>query len=348
VLGKRDWGSRIEATSQSDPVVIHDYENSQYYGPISVGTPAKEFQVIFDTGSSNLWIPSSECTNCGLLKPKYNHNNSLTYVANGSIFDIEYGSGPVSGFISQDTVLVGNIAVKSVLFAEITDVSGLGAAYSLGKFDGIMGMAWPTISVNSIPPVFTMMVNQGLVNQPVFSFYLTTCTSTGVCTDGEMLIGDIDTSHYIGTLDWVPLKELNYWTVALDSIVIAGTSTSITNVTTAIVDTGTSVLAGPTAEVAAFAKTVGAFPLGSTGEYIIICNKINTAPSLQFGFGGIKYILTAADYILDTDGSCILGILGMDIPGPVGPLWIMGDVWIRKWFTVFDYGNQRLGFAQAV
>lgn len=37
------------------PVVINDFSNAQYYGPISVGTPPQEFNVIFDTGSSNLW-----------------------------------------------------------------------------------------------------------------------------------------------------------------------------------------------------------------------------------------------------------------------------------------------------
>ncbi len=72
------------------------------------------------------------------------------------------------------------------------------------------------------------------------------------------------------------------------------------------------------------------------------------APGIAVGLGGQKYLLTAADYIIDNSGSCILGILGIDIPAPAGPLWILGDVWIRKWFTVFDYGQKRLGFALAV
>jgi hypothetical protein len=324
-----------------DPVPIHDFQNAQYYGPIQLGTPGKTFNVIFDTGSSNLWVPSTQCTNCG-LKPKYDSSKSSTYVKNGTIFDIEYGSGPVSGFVSQDYVTVGDVTVKDQLFAEITDVSGLGLAFTIGKFAGILGLAWPSISVNQMPPVFTRMVENGLVDEPVFSFYL---TSDG--TDGVMDIGGIDSAHYTGDLTYVPLAQENYWNVALDSMMIEGHNTSFTTAPRAIVDTGTSTLAGPSAEVRKLALELGAIPVPGTPEYFINCDKINTAPGINVGLGGQTFLLEAKDYIIDSGGSCILGILGLDVPAPAGPLWILGDVWIRKWFTVFDYGQKRLGFAQA-
>ncbi len=258
-------------TYGADPVPIHDYQDAQYYGPITVGTPPRTFQVVFDTGSSNLWVPSKECTNCGILKPQYDHSKSSTYIANGTKFNIEYGSGPVAGFMSADNIGVGDIMVDKVLFAEITDVSGLGLGWKLGKFDGIMGMAFQSISVNNVPVVFDLMVQQGLVAMPVFSFYL---TSDG--SDGEMLIGGIDETHYSGTLNYVPLIETNYWTIGLDSMILEGETTSFTNVTKAIVDTGTSTLAGPVADVKALAKKLGAIAVGSTGEYEIDCAKIQT------------------------------------------------------------------------
>jgi hypothetical protein len=329
-------------TYGDDPVPIHDFQNAQYYGPINLGTPGKTFQVMFDTGSSNLWVPSKQCTNCGFLKPSYDHSKSSTYVSNGTIFDIQYGSGPVSGFVSQDSVTVGKPTVKNVLFAEITDVSGLGLAFKIGKFDGILGLAWPSISVLGMPPVFTMMIEQGLVDEPVFSFYLTNDGS-----DGEMDLGGVDPNHHTGELSYVPLVETNYWTIGLDSMILEGENVSFTTAARAIVDTGTSTLAGPAAEVKALAKKLGAIPVLNTGEYSINCDKQQTAPSISVGVGGQKYVLTAEQYIINSGGQCILGILGLDVPPPAGPLWILGDVWLRVYFTVFDYGQKRLGFAPA-
>eukprot|EP01032_Pedospumella_encystans_P022733 gene22733-25751_t len=85
---------------QDGSIVINDYENSQYYGQIALGTPNQKFNVIFDTGSSDLWVASSNCdSSCG-RHAKYNSAKSSTYIANGTSFDITYGSGPVSGYQS--------------------------------------------------------------------------------------------------------------------------------------------------------------------------------------------------------------------------------------------------------
>jgi len=71
--------------------VIKDYANAQYYGTVKVGTPPQEFQVIFDTGSSNFWIPEKGCINCGYIfihggKSKYDKKKSDSFKENGAPF----------------------------------------------------------------------------------------------------------------------------------------------------------------------------------------------------------------------------------------------------------------------
>merc|ERR1712167_337800 len=100
-------------------VKINDYQNAQYYGQATVGTPPQTFNVIFDTGSSNLWVPNKKVGLVGLLKHKYDSSKSSTYKANGTEFKIQYGSGPVSGIWSEDTFAIGSVSASNQAFAEV-------------------------------------------------------------------------------------------------------------------------------------------------------------------------------------------------------------------------------------
>ena len=71
-------------------------------------------------------------------------------------------------------------------------------------------------------------------------------------------------------------------------------------------------------------------------------------PDLTFTLGGKDFTLKQADLILQASGSqCILALTGLDVPPPRGPLWILGDVFMRKYYVQFDWGQKRLGFATA-
>lgn len=316
-------------------VVIKDYMNAQYYGEISMGNPEQKFTVIFDTGSSNLWIPSKECSiwNCA-LHSKFDHGKSSTYVKNGTEFKIQYGSGPVSGYFAKDSVHIAGITVDGQDFAEITDASGLGIGYKLGKFDGILGLGFDSISVGGVNSPFHNMVNQGLLDEPVFAFYL------GDMNDGELTFGGIDTSKFTGELNYIPLKSATYWEIELEGVELQGNA--VTTVKSAIVDSGTSLITGPKREVDKLARTIGATRM-PTGQYTVPCNA--TLPAIDFKLGGQTYTLKGKDFIIDSNGICLFAIMPMDIPAPAGPLWILGDVFMRKFYTVFNFVDQKVGIA---
>jgi len=329
-------------------VPIKDYMDAQYYGPITIGTPPQNFNVVFDTGSSNLWIPSKHCSLLNIpckTHSKYDSDKSSTYVKNSTDFSIRYGSGSLTGFVSEDSVTLGSVTVPKQLFAEA--VKEPGVAFVAAKFDGILGFGFPEIAVNGIKPWFQTAVDAGLIKSPEFAFYLSADASAA--TGGELTLGGTDPAHYTGDFTYVPVSKPGYWQFAWDSMTIAGKSFSTTM--TAIADTGTSLLAGPTADIKALAAQLpGVKPLVH-GEYSADCSKIDSMPTLTFTVGSTSFTLEGKDYILQETAAgqtqCILGMMGIDIPAPAGPLWIMGDVFLRKYYTVFDYGNKRLGFATA-
>ena len=124
---------------------------------------------------------------------------------------------------------------------------------------------------------------------------------------------------------------------------------------TATATTTTTILAGPTAEVKQLATMIGARPVLPFGPYksqfVIPCAKRAELPHLNITFDdggeGIAVSLSPMEYVLDVQGECLFGFTGIDMPPGRDPLWIMGDVFLSKYFTVFDAGHSRIGFARA-
>jgi len=319
-------------------VDLQDYMNTMYYGTIQMGTPAVDFLTLFDTGSSNLWLPASNCTNCASSKTKYDPASSSTYKPNGTSFEIQYGTGSMVGFVCHDKLTIDELQVE-VDFAAATNEPG--ATFKVAKFDGILGLGWPSIAVDGITPVMQRMAEERVIDSYMFAFYLQSDTSKS----GELTLGGYDKTKAT-SLTWVPVTQENYWSVNMQSMSFNGWIA--TNVTWAIIDSGTSLLVGPSSDVTAIASRLGATSVGN-GEYIVDCDATLPDMSLTLGSGTHSATLTVKGndlrikvcrFIIICE--CILAMAGMDIGEP---LWILGDVLMRDYYTVFDIGNAQVGFS---
>uniref|UniRef100_A0A3Q3G489 Cathepsin D n=1 Tax=Labrus bergylta TaxID=56723 RepID=A0A3Q3G489_9LABR len=317
------------SSSEPTPETLKNYLDAQYYGEIGLGTPPQPFTVVFDTGSSNLWVPSIHCSILDiacLLHHKYNSDKSSTYVKNGTDFAIQYGTGSLSGYLSQDTCTIGDLSVETQLFGEAIKQPG----------------------VAFIAPIFDNIMSQKKVEKNVFSFYLNRNPDTE--PGGELLLGGTDPKYYSGDFHYVNITRKAYWQIHVDGMSVGPKLSLCTSGCEAIVDSGTSLITGPSAEVRNLQKAIGATPL-IQGEYMVSCDKVPTLPVITFTIGGQSYSLSGEQYILKVNQAgktiCLSGFMGLDIPAPAGPLWILGDVFIGQYYTVFDRDNDRVGFAKS-
>ena len=497
----------VESGAASVPIT--NFMDAQYFGAIALGTPPQSFRVVFDTGSSNLWVPSAKCAFTQIpcdLHAKYESGDSATAEADGAAFAIQYGSGSLSGFLSADTLTWGGLEITHQTFAEATREPGL--AFMFARFDGILGMGWPQIAVDRVPPPFHNAFAQGLVKENVFSFWLNRDENSEDGPGGELVLGGVDPAHHVGEHVWLNVTREGYWQVAMDDVLVAGRSSGRCGAKgcAAIVDTGTSLLAGPTEVIEAINKKIGARSVlgeecrstidaygdellddlenfsaqevcagiglcdgfredsekdsekdsvstpsllslrrvadgakvararrllmerrlvsgeslepslepreltkysggaacsacrlgvsyaksllesnatraaildqvkglcelipSKGGESALDCAAVDAKgpgrlPDVAFVLGGETFSLTPEQYVLrvktgganpdgknapDVAEQCISGFMGLDVPPPMGPLWILGDVFIGPYHSVFDHGNARVGLARA-
>ncbi|PWA89419.1 cyprosin [Artemisia annua] len=468
--------------SDSDAIALTNYMDAQYYGEIGVGTPPQKFTVIFDTGSSNLWVPSAKCyfSMACLFHSKYKSSQSSTYMKNGMVcmsFNIscdvywasivnifvsnsgksaaiQYGTGSISGFFSQDSITLGDLVVKKQDFIEATKEPGV--TFLAAKFDGILGLGFQEISVGDAVPVWYKMVEQGLVQEPVFSFWLNRNVEEN--EGGELVFGGVDAKHFKGdhTSTWVMsllvITQLDFapmvvqqlltleplcWLVQRfqnersDRLGNGSKQAVITQINQAIgaagvmsqqcktlvdhygktiiellltetrpekicsqmnlctfdgshdtgmiiesvVDKNNGKSSGLRDEMCHYCEMAVGWmenqikrnqsekeiihyadqlceklpsPMGESG---VDCNKLSSMPNIAFTIGGKTFGLSPQEYILKVGegkaAQCISGFTAMDVAPPRGPLWILGDIFMGKYHTVFDYGNSRVGFAEA-
>ncbi|XP_068945336.1 chymosin-like [Petaurus breviceps papuanus] len=316
---------------------LTNFLDSQYFGKIHIGTPPQEFTVVFDTGSSNLWVPSVYCNSAACRNHnRFSPSKSSTFRGTDEPLSIQYGTGSMQGVLGYDTVIVSNIVDPDQIFG--LSIQEPGDVFTYFEFDGILGLGYPSLSEDEAMPVFDNMMNKHLVARDLFSVYLSRNNQKSV-----LILGAIDPSYYTGSLHWVPVTEQGYWQFSVDSITVDGQVVACDGGCQAILDTGTSLLVGPSSDIFNIQSVIGATQ-DQYGDFDINCSSLSSMPTVVIHINGKKFPLPPSAYTDQEDGLCTSGF---ESDGS-SQLWILGDVFIREYYSVFDRANNRVGLATAV
>mmetsp|Transcript_6402 Transcript_6402/g.26921 ORF Transcript_6402/g.26921 Transcript_6402/m.26921 type:complete len:521 (-) Transcript_6402:80-1642(-) len=342
--------------------------------------------VVFDTGSSDVWIPGRGCRECG-AHATFDFSKSSTYeplVSSSSssssrngptgdaasssgvtalTFEVDYGSGKVTGYEARDVVTLGSLRLDALAFGEVDfedrDIQSF-------MMDGIAGLAFRGLAMVTKPTLLeTLQKQYGASSDDdhamldAFAVYLSNDPSKpSHLTFGAYdlgVVGPNATWHYTPVVRH-GLGDLKYWTVRLDGLVVdwgSSSSSSDTAQTTlcasgcsAIVDTGTSGIAIPEDlydELVALV-TQRVAPKGSCKDVTCYYASLDDFPDLSFRLAPDNaFPLRPADYVVCSKwGECLVKF---QKSGTGSTYWILGDVFMEAYYTLYDAANLRVGFA---
>ncbi|KAJ3023754.1 Vacuolar protease A [Thoreauomyces humboldtii] len=361
----------VKRATQPDPsrttktaVTFNSQFNGAYYGMVSVGTPAQTFPVMLDTGSADFWLYAgrgSKRVHHQLYYPNASSTNIDTKIASS----ITYGDGTVATFNWQnDTVSFGGRTVKTSIGAAFLDVNpGVTLGDVTYENTGLLGLAFPDDNTLGWYPPVAKMAKDKVIKNNVYGLYLGNEKNS---TDGELTIGGYNPARFQASdLQWNSVKPVflnatgptRWWNVLVDNVKIGKTvhKTVLSNGkgnhgnASYVLDSGTSFMALPQAIVDELVSVTGA-TVDDSG-YPVDCKRRATAPTLTFTIGGKAYDLPSTDYIgYDTtkveEGSvCFLEVYAWS--SPTFP-FILGDTFLRRFYSIYDMDNRRTGLARAI
>jgi hypothetical protein len=356
--------------SLSDPANLHetvleDHGNMQYFGEVMIGTPAKKFRVVFDTGSYILWVPDVACNGFAC---ETHHKFAVSESQTGQVLDvtdpntlvklsyIKYGTGSMVGVKATDTVQVGNLAVPDtgVFVATIEN----GAVFRVSPFDGVLGFSRRDLVLHNKDGkeihynYLNAAKKSGTIKRAAISFFLGSNPGQG---GGAAVLGGVDKRLYTGAITYhdVLRKTMGNWALKLDKISVGDSKNFCPEAgCLAIIDTGTSLIVGPGEVVSPVIEKLGVQP---------DCSNLHTAPSVKFQFGDKEPMeLSASDVTLQIKSygsvQCKSAIAnsGSRIPNQFPDhdgmlVVILGDAFLRHFYSVYDNDDTdkpKIGFAK--
>ncbi|TFY59350.1 hypothetical protein EVJ58_g5833 [Rhodofomes roseus] len=326
----------VEATNVVDTYVVS----------VGVGSPATQYSLLVDTGSSNTWLGADK---------KY--TKTSTSKDTGSQVSVTYGSGSFSGEEYTDTVTLGDgltITGQSIGVAS--------SAQGFSGVDGILGVGPVALtqgtlqsSDDTIPTVTDNLLSQGTISTEVLAVSFEPATSESDA-NGELTFGGTDSSKFTGSINYVPITSTSpaseYW--GIDQSISYG-SKSILSSTAGIVDTGTTLVLIASDAYSAYKSAVGGTEDQSTGLLRISSSQYSNLDTLNFKIGDTTYGLTANAQIWPRSLNSAIGGTADDIYLVVNSIgsasgegldFINGYAFLERFYSVYDTTNSQVGFAE--
>lgn len=307
--------------------------DSTWVATITGGTPSRDYNVVLDTGSADLWIASQY----------YNPAASSSFRNVSTPFNIQYGSGEVVGYEATDTFTLAETTVQDLHFA-VADAVSSGLVNN--DMEGIMGMGFQKLAASGYPPFWEA------ANINTFAFYLERASLTSPSIDqpgGLFTLGGTNTSLYQGSINYVPLIEELYWLVRLDGAGTRGTDVDLQGLSRTAVDTGTTLIGAPTSVVAELYGNIPNSKSQGNGYYSFPCSESIDA---TLTFGSVQYTIPDSDFIagtLDSSGTeCLGSFFGLDTSSTADLQWIVGDAFLKNVYSIFTTDSPNgaaVGFA---
>ncbi|KAF2090906.1 acid protease, partial [Saccharata proteae CBS 121410] len=339
---------------------------SLYQINITVGTPGQTLGLQIDTGSSDVWFPSSSSSDCQqneCVGGAFDSDSSSTFVdVAANAFQIQYVDGTtIQGDYIRDTLRIGNTAISNMTMALASDTGG--------SPEGIMGIGYVSdetiVQTNPegiYPNVPVQLQNQGYINTVAYSLWLNDLDAN----TGSILFGGVDSDKYHGDLIGLPVQpdsqtnSITSFTVALSSMnLTTKAGTSVYNQATldlpAILDSGTTLTYLPDNLATDILQGVGAINDRDFG-YIVRCSLGDTGANFNFGFGGSggPVITVPMNEMLipltDQNGSPLTFRNGDEVcnfginPAGSDPI-LFGDTFLRSAYVVYDLHNNQIALA---
>ncbi|OAA55024.1 aspartic-type endopeptidase [Niveomyces insectorum RCEF 264] len=377
-IARRQPHPRLLRRADTDLTTIHnDLTQGGYFATCKIGTPSQTLTLQLDTGSSDIWVPSSDASICasssrasrtgGCSLGSFDQDSSTTFnVIGQDEFSIAYVDGShANGDYFTDVFTIGGSTVTNMTMGlgQDTDINfGLvGVGYTT---DEAIVSSEQTLSAayNNLPVV---MANEGVIKTVAYSLWLNDLDAS----TGNILFGGIDTDKYHGELTSIDIYQdadtntFSSFLVALTSLQAISSSgtdslSSREFPIPVVLDSGTTLSYVPQDLAQQIWTEVGAVYNAEVGLAVIPCSRASSGGLLSFGFGGPggpTINVTMDELVLDLFQSggaafssgpyrgqqaCEFGIQNSS-----SDPFLLGDSFLRSAYVVYDLVNNQVALA---